>query len=884
MTPRVGFDLGRESAIRGLVPRPVLDIVERPRLLELVDEGVEHALTLVSAPPGAGKTALLSHWFRAGRAHGPAVWLPLRREHADRRPFWAELVGVLGAVDPRLAALAPPPRDALEPFLTTLMACLDDLEEPVVLVLDDLQMVGDPAVLADLDWLLEVEPAGLRLVLATRSDPALRLQRLRAAGRLTEIRAADLAFTLDETRRLLNGLDLAEDDLELLWRRTEGWATGLRLARFSLERRGDRHAFIQGFAGGDAAVSDYLVSEVVAGETPEALEYMMRTSVPDALCGSLAEALTGEAGAAHTLRELARRNAFVGEVEDPRGWYRYHPLFADVLRAELHRRRPEAEPELHRRAGRWYARAEDPLEALRHSIAAADWALAAEVLGEHWLRFVLRGGGAVLLELTAEIPEEVVRSDAELALAVGGLLLEQGDRDAADRLLLRAYEVALELPEERRRRFTVTSTATSLYRARLSGDVAEALDAARRVLDERWDRAVATDMRALTLAHLGIAEYWTGSLHEADDHLQQAAGLALESRNDFVLFLADSYAAAVDVRDGRLGEAERRARTALQLAERRGWMRQPHAAIALAAQATVQLWRDQLREAERGAQHAAETLEGATEPLLGAVVGQLRARLLLLRGEPLPALGLLRGVRAHGPLPRFLHVINGLLEAEAWLALGEPGRARAILLELESAGAPDQAVAVARLELARGDPESALRAIAAFAADRREPVLPLTRAEAWIVGAIARDALHDQDGALRALERALDLAEPRGYSNILTRYGPPVRSLLRRRIVRGTAHRALAAAVLAGLDEGVVADRSPATALLEPLSERELTVLRFLPTMMSNAEIAAEMFVSVNTVKTHLKHVYRKLDVTHRRDCVKRARDLHLLSPGLRDG
>jgi LuxR family maltose regulon positive regulatory protein len=412
--------------------------------------------------------------------------------------------------------------------------------------------------------------------------------------------------------------------------------------------------------------------------------------------------------------------------------------------------------------------------------------------------------------------------------------------------------------------------------------VAEALDAARQVLDESWDRAVATDVRALTLANLGIAEYWTGGLREADEHLQQAAGLALECRNDFVLFLAEGYAAAVDVREGRLTGAERRARTALQLAERRGWTRQSHAAVALVARATVHLWRDELPEAERSAEAAAEALGRVSEPLLGALVAQLRARLLMLRGEPLTALELLRGVRTHGRLPRFLRVVSGLLEAELWLALGEPARARAALLELDSADAPDPAVGLARLELACGNPEAALRAVDTFAADGSEPLLPFSRLEAWVVAAIAHDALRDQDRALEALERALDLAEPRGFSNILTRYGPPVRSLLRRRIAQGTAHRALADAVLAGLDEGAAAERGPAFALLEPLSERELTVLRLLPTMMSNAEIAAEMFVSVNTVKTHLKHVYRKLDVTDRRGCVKRARELRLLGSGLR--
>jgi LuxR family maltose regulon positive regulatory protein len=622
---------------------------------------------------------------------------------------------------------------------------------------------------------------------------------------------------------------------------------------------------------------------VVASQPPETLEFLLRTSVTERLNGELAEALVGSASGSHMLRELARRDAFVSAIDEGGRWYRYHPLFADVLRAELHRRLPGEAPALHRIAARWHARRGSALDAVRHAVAARDWKLAAEVLGEHWLVSVVRGGGAVLYEVVKQIPEEAVRSDAELALAAAGLLLEQGDHQGADEFLVRAYELAPNLPEPRNRRFAVTSTATTLYRARLRGDVEEAVSAARLLLDEHWDRAVAVEVRALTLANLGIAEFWTGGLAEGANHLQQAAGLAVECGNDFVLFLAESYAACADAREGRLREAWTRAHTAIQLAERRGWTQVAHAAIAYSTLATVHLWQGELAEAERFAERAAETLEHTGEPLLGPAVAQVRARLLVLKGEPLTALGLLKAATASGPLPPFLRVSTGLLEAELWLGLGEPARARRRIEEIGAEDAPDAAIGLARLELATGEPGAAIRAVATFLADKREPVLPFARTEAWVIDAIARDAVHDEDGALRALERALDLAEPRGYAGILARYGGPLRSLLRRRVAHGTGHRALAAQLLSTLEEQPAAERTTGAVLLEPLSERELAVLRFLPTMMSNAEIASEMFVSVNTVKTHLKHVYRKLDVTDRRDCVTRARDLRLLSPGLRD-
>jgi LuxR family maltose regulon positive regulatory protein len=865
------------------VPSPAHGAIVRPRLLELLDRGMDRPLTLVSAPAGSGKTELLAQWIEARRAPGPVAWVPLGRDDADPHRFWADVIASLGEAHLDLATLAPPPRGELRPFLTSVINALSGVDEPLTLVLDDLHLAGSSSIVGDLEWVLENAPPRLRLVAATRSDPLFRLQRLRVAERMCEIRAADLAFTRQEAAALLRGLDLPGDDVDSLWRRTEGWAAGLKLARLSLDGHADPHAFVTGFAGDDSAVSDYLISEVVARQPADTLHFLLRTSIAERVSGELAEALTGAGGGSHTLRELARRDAFVSAVGEEGGWYRYHPLFADVLRAELHRRLPGEGPRLHRIAAAWHARHGTPLDAVRHAVEAGDWELAAEMVGEHWLVFVLRGGGTVLYELVERIPGEAVRSKAELALATAGLLLEQGDHEGADELLVRAHELADDLPEPRRRRLAVMSTATTLYRARLRGDVQEALSAARLVLDEHWDREVAVEVRALTLANLGIAEFWDGDLDSAEEHLQQAAGLALECGNDFVLFLAESYAAAADARDGRLQEARTRARTAVQLAERRGWTRLAHAAIAYSTLATVHLWRGEVEAAEGLAERASETLEHATEPLLRPAVAQVRARLLVLKGEPLTALDLLVAASADGPLPPFLRVSTGLLEADLWLALGEPARARRRLAEIDANDASDAAIGLARLELASGDPGAAIRAVATFLADEREPVLPFARAEAWAIDAIARDAVHDEDGALRALERALDLAEPRGYAGILAPYGAPLRSLLRRRVARGTGHRALAAQLLSSLAEGSALERAAPTTLLEPLSDRELAVLRFLPTMMSNAEIASEMFVSVNTVKTHLKHVYRKLDVADRRDCVRRARDLRLLSPGLGD-
>jgi LuxR family maltose regulon positive regulatory protein len=770
-------------------------------------------------------------------------------------------------VAPELGTAVLPSREALA-----------DLDEPLVVVLDDFQLIRSPAVAGDLDWLLEQGGEHLRLVVSTRSDPPLRLERLRLSGLMTELRAAELAFTLEETAELLGELELSGDDVERLWDRTEGWIGGLRLAQLSLERSPDRHAFVTGFAGDDRAVSDYLISEVVEHQAPETLDFLLRTCVAARLTGRLADALTDGYEGERTLRGLERADGLVSPVDPGGRWYRYHPLMLEVLRTESRRRLPGEQRGLQRRAARWHAAEGSALEAIRHAIEAADWTLAGEVIAERWMALVTRGAGPSLLELAERIPVAAVRADAELALAVAGLRLEGDDDTGADELLLEAERLAAQLPERRARRFAVASTTIALYRARLRGDVEAAVAAAVQALDEGWDRDLEADARALTLVNLGISEFWAGKADAAAEHLQQAVGLALESSNDYVLFLAESYAAAADVQAGRLGEAWARADMAIELAERREWAELPHAAMAYTALGSVHLWRGELREAERFADRAAGALAGARERLLSPVVALLRAALLALRGDALTALDLVRGATAQPPVMPVVAVAASVLEAELLLSMGEPDRAHAVLGRLDPA---DAAVGRARLQLAEGDADGAARTVAAFLDGESEGSIPFARVEASVLGAIAYDALRDEPAALDVLERALDMAEPRGCSIAIARYGAPLRSLLRRRSAKGTRHRALVDELLATLERPAREKQAKAAPLLEPLSERELTVLRYLPTMMSNADIAAEMFVSVNTVKTHLKHVYRKLDVTDRRDCVRRGRELRLLSPGV---
>jgi LuxR family transcriptional regulator, maltose regulon positive regulatory protein len=859
-------------------------MVPRSRLRDLLDRSQLRPLTLVSAPAGWGKTSLLSDWIESGTPPGRVAWVGLEAADRDRHRFWTGVIAALQAARPDLPRLPRPTRAGHDEYVTALVNALAASPDPVVLALDDLHDAASPDVVADLELLVERAPATLRLVLSTRVDPPLRLERLRLAGRLGEIRADDLAFTADEAASLCNqvGVELDDRVVEGLLERTGGWPTGVRLAAVALEGREDPEAFVESFAGDDRSVSDYLVNEVLSRQPPETLDFLLRTCQVDRVNGELADELTGGSAGRATLAELADRHGLVTALDTRGDWYRYPPLLREVLRLESARRIPDALPQLHRRAARWFAESGDSLEAIRHAVAGESWDLVADLVGQHWLPLVARGKGSALREYVERIPRQVVGADAELALSAAGLLFEAGDAGAADAMMETATELASALPEARRLRFAATATATFLYRARLQGDVEGALKAARVTLEEPWADAVGPEVRAMTLTSLGVAEFVADDVEAAGEHLRQGSGLARESGNEYVLLAAEACSAAVALREGRKESAEVRARMAVELAESRGWTGTTAAGQAYLTLASIQLWDGDLKGASEFVDRASAAAAGSPDRLLQAWIALMRGRLLMDGGRPLDALdafGSVRSLCASPPHHVFVPAI--LWEADAWLALAEPERSRATLDVPGADDVPDVWVARARLELAEGEPEAALRDLSAFERADEDPFMPFALCQALATEALARDALRDEDAALLALERCLDVAEPRGQGGVLLTFGASLRSLLRRAIARGTSHRSLADELLSSLDSASGSESGPIQPLLEPLSERELAVLRFLPTMLSNAEIAAEMFVSPNTVKTHLKHVYRKLDVADRRHAVRRGRDLHLLSPSL---
>ena len=864
--------------------RPVV----RQRLHGLLDEGVQGPLTLLAAPPGYGKTLLLTSWAAEGRPPGPVAWV--RAGPGDHQPsrFWAHVLAAL-----RGAGVVPPGGllDGLNPraeigdaFLRPFVGGLFELDGPVVLIVDDLHEATGQAVVSQLRFLLRHAPPQLRLVVSSRADPPLALHRLRVAGQLGELREAELAFTLEEAGALLadHGVELSRADLTLLWRRTEGWAAGLRLAALSLRAHPQPGRFVADLAGDDRAIAGYLVEEVLAAQPPELRAFLLRTAVADRLCGDLADALTGGSDGARVLARLEREHVFTSAVGPGRTWYRYHPLFAELLRAELRYEHAAELPQLHRRAASWHAGNGRPATAVRHALAAGDADGAAALLVAGWAPMLAEGRAAVLAELLSRLPGELVRTTPELAVLTALSRLALGELEEADAWLGLAAAAEPRFAREP----SAAMHLARLYRARLVGDVADAGPAVRVLLAPAVDTAAGDDHRILALALLGAAQLWSGQLDDAAGTLERALADAGRRGRDVVALAVTAHLALLEAARGRLGRAEELAREAIEQARRVDWSASPQLACADLALAACAYHRDDLAAAVAALDRVrSEALAGDRPVRLAAAI--LAAWLAAGGGAGDAETALARLDDALGATggrpPRLLRAAARAGRAKLRAAVGD--EAAAALDPDDGRRAPVEAVVSARLQLARGDPAAAVRTLAPLlpGAPGEPPELPLA-IEACLVDALASQQLADHAAAVHSMRLALDLAAPEGYRRAFVEGGTPVRVLLADHLHWERTHHRLVGSLLERLRTATPTDgpaalaKPPAPApLVVPLSEREQVVLRYLSSRLSAGEIADELYVSVNTVKTHIKSIYRKLDTNRRWDAVKRARQLQLL-------
>jgi LuxR family transcriptional regulator, maltose regulon positive regulatory protein len=896
-------------------------VVPRPGLFERL--GASARVTVLSAPPGSGKTVLLRSWIGQRGLADRAAWVSVGRGEQDPQRFWLSVLGALRqtSAGSRLVRelTAAPDLDGWA-VVERLLKDLTPLADRLWLVIDDVHELRSAEALAQLELLVMRAPPELRFVLATRHDLRLGLHRLRLEGELSEIRTTDLRFTQAEARELLTaaGVVLPEPALAMLHERAEGWAAGLRLAALSLAGHEDPERFAAEFSGSERTVADYLLAEVLERQPDEVRRLLLRTSVLERVSGPLADALTGGSGGERMLAELEQANAFVVSLDVGRSWFRYHHLFADLLQLALRRAAPGEVTALHEAAAGWFAEHGFPVEAIGHAQAAQDWGLAARLLADNWPGLQLGGQAATVHVILAGFPAEVTAADAELATVAAADELAQGSLEEAERFLglaARRFEGPASVPAGRRGQAHLLLGVVRLLLARQRGNLPAVAEEARRLqaLTEAPDAVPAglgEDLRALALVNLGITEYWAGRLAEAEPHLDQGITLARKIGRPYLEFLSLAHRTSIaTVRSSPYALAEGLARQTIELARRHGWTDEPAAGIAYNTLAAGGIWRWQLEEAAEWVRRAERTLRAEADPMTALVIRYIRALLELARGRDQEVLATFEAAERLSRLldaPDWPLMRARALRLHALVRLGEFGRAEQDIAEIgEGRASGEIRMALAALRIAQDDPHAATVALAPVLSGAI-PVAPATwLALACLLEAIARDALGDPEAAGDAMRRALDAATPDGVLATFL-FHPPARELFDRYAPDRGDQAALVAGIRSLLPTEPPAEspeRPPAepperplaepklgayvgsprladsSRLVDPLSRTEIRVLRYLPTNLSAPEIARELSISVHTVRTHVRHLFAKLGVHGRTEAVDRARALGLLAP-----
>jgi LuxR family maltose regulon positive regulatory protein len=919
-------------AIKLYIPPTRPGIVPRPRLVEQLKAGLakDGKLTLISASAGFGKTTLVGEWIAGcGR---PVAWVSL--DEADNNPihFLAYLVTALQTIESKigtdvLAAIQSAQPPSVESLLTVLLNEIIALPDKFILVLDDYHAIDSKPVDQVLTFLLEHMPPQMYLVIATREDPQLPLARLRARGQLTELRAADLRFTPVESAEFLNqkmGLNLSPENIIALEARTEGWIAGLQLAALSMQGQKDAASFIQSFTGSHRFILDYLVEEVLQRQQEHVSNFLLHTSILDQLCGPLCDAITGQMDGKEMLKALEQGNLFVIPLDAQRQWYRYHHLFADVLQEHLKGTQPERVSVLHRRASEWYEKNGLPHDAIRHALAAGDFARAADLIElvmpamNHSQQF------ATLLGWLKALPDELVRVRPVLSIWYASVSLSCGElggveprlRDAERWLDTTADTTGMVVVDEEE--FRRAPGMIPLIRAGLAlarGDMPETVKNARRVLD----LAPEDDLMMLggAASQLGLAAWTSGDLDTAQR--MTAEGMANLQLGGYISPAIGSAIVLADIQiaQGYLHEAMTTYERALQ------WATEPGAPV-LPGAADMHVGMSSLHREHNDLQTAIQHL--LTSQALGELASMPQnpyrwcaamARIREAQGELDEALDLLdqaEHLYAANFSPNVRPVAT--LKARVWVAQGRLGEALAwtreqgLSVENELSYLHEfDAITLARVLLFLYQSDRADRSIqeamgllerllkAAEEGGRKGSTI-----EILVLQSIAYHAQGDLLAALKPLQKALTLAEPEDYVRMFVDEGSPMTQLLLEAASRGimpdytgkllrafeaeqpgSAGKSPHPTPLAVLPEGPrqsprpTGERGDGEHLTEPLSQRELEVLRMFKTELSGPEIARELVIALSTVRTHTKSIYSKLNVNNRRAAVKRAAELNLI-------
>ena len=903
------------------IPQPRAQLIQRSRLLERLNDGLHSKLILISAPVGFGKTTLVSHWV--AQCNTPIAWLSLDEGDSDPTRFLTYLITALQPIAPNidgglLAALQagqPPPTEWV---LTALLNAFSGVSEDVVLVLDDYHLIDSKLVDHALTFFLEHLPAPMHVVIVTREDPNLPLARLRASHQLTELRATDLRFTPHETAEFLHQMtdaQLSSSELAVLETRTEGWVAGLQLAVLSMRDHHDVPGFIREFAGDDRYIVDYLAAEVLRRQ-PEAMRrFLLETSIVERLNGSLCDAITDGSGGAAQLETLQRGNFFLIALDDKRHWYRYHQLFADVLSLHLQTERTDQVAVLHQRASLWYEVNGSPSEAIQHALAATDLVRAADLIERAVPDLRRNRQEQRVLAWLERLPNELVQHRPVLSVHFAGALLSSGrlegvevrlrdaERWVSSAAATGADSEAAGMVVVDQNEFRSLAGSIAVFRAAHAlslGDVGGCVQHAQRALerlpeDNHHGRGAAAGL-------LGLAHWTRGDLEAAQDSYAECGTrlLRIGHTSDAIgisLALAD-----IHIVQGRLRDAAKIYERGLQLAHQQGGLSLRGAADMHVGFSDLERERNDLNAAMQrlmDSQRLGE-LNGLPQhqyrwrvgmALLRQAQGDLNgASALLLEAERVYVSDFFPNVR---PV--------AALKSRVWLAQGKLDDALDWVRERQLSAHDDlsylrefEHITLARVLLAQADRTNQS---AADAEQLLERLLSAAQAggrigsviEISLLQGLAFQSQGNTSAALSALGHALTLAEPQGYTRVFLDHGLPMARLLE----DAAAHAMLpsytgqllaefAAEQCSGADLPPAVDalrqqfRSPQPAL-EPISPRELQVLRLLASDLSGPEMARKLEIALSTVRTHTKSIFSKLSVGTRRAAVKRATELNLI-------
>lgn len=874
------------------------NIVPRPHLTGQINDSLARKMTLISAPAGSGKTTLLSEWIPTSQRC--VTWLSLDKSDNDPARFWGYVIGALQLLqadlgDNALGLLQSPQPPSSELVLTTLLNELAVFPDGFVLVLDDYHVIENPAIHQSLEFMLAHLPPQMHLIMTTRVDPPLPLSRLRSRNQLTEIRVADLRFSPTEVEAFFDqvmGLRLSAADATALENRTEGWIAGLQLAALSMRGRQDIGGFVEAFTGTHRYILDYLTDEVLEQQLPSTTTFLLQTSILDRLCGPLCDAVTGGSDGQATLEWLEQANLFIVSLDDKRRWYRYHHLFAEVMQARLRQSQPESRPDLHRRAREWLEQNGLTHEAVNHALAGRDFEQAARLIEQVHSVMWQNGEIKTLQAWLAALPLAVWRTHPRMWLVQAWAAMTVGEFSTVDENLREAEATLALLDEESARSLRPEVLAFRASYASLARDPA-AVDLAQQAL-----QALPQDywLRGMLVVFLGAAYYSTGNLKAAAEALAQGRSMlstpAAQSHRIHLLPLDGMVHHA----QGKLRQAWSLVRQALDLVEP-GGRPIPFVGTLFTYMCASQVLYD-LNELDQVERYLTRCVDQAVK--LGSAESQVfalsgLAHLYLARDDLVAAENYTSQVEALLRAHTFNINIMAYVEYHHFQLLLKQGNltAAAAWAELH-AGPPGPLIpyfhhlALPQVLMAQGNFDAALGNLTTLIQEAEATGYGNLLIKALVLQALAFQAESHKSQALTALERALTLAEPEGYIRPFVDEGEPMTELLRQAHSRGIAPgyvTKLLAAFSQKEQRPFAASAQPASQpsalnvqlLIEPLSPRELEVLRLVAAGQTNREIGEALFVATGTIKKHLNNIFGKLAVSNRTQAIARARELGLL-------